>query len=779
MTVTQQDFEHGRRAKEKLDILIKREFEPLLRTVTRNPKLEVVSHAGAPMTSGTKVWLQIPWKLGETQEHNAAECNLYDSRTGLSLCPACYITDEVRTDMWHESAHITEQSFQKMEGWQTWECLMSNFDSEFQLLEQSKFEEIRRKVTLTRNPLEAIKYVDKWLPTSWNAIEDVYVNRRIYEARPGVELPMTATTKSAFTEAMIDPLTGEAVKRGPDMDALMVPYLIGHGLGADPECRATFGPDHVKLFDDVVLNEIIDAIPSDCDVTVRIGLAGRLLTRLRELGYLPRPTDSVLPPPPPPPPQEEAETEQSSPSNEESESQDSEPGKGASEDESDSEEDSDESEAGENGEESDPEESGDTQQDGSDGNSDDETEDDEGSDAGGDKGQDSDDETEDDEGSDADDDEGQDSDDETEDDEGSDADDDEGQDSDDEADNDEGSDAGCGAYAEESDADESGDDGAEADGPTDQEINDLIEAINEAMQAAMGHNDDESLSYDQQQAIQTADQQSAFDEKSERLEGLDIIDKDAWVRTQGQIWGGIPNFVPNESIMSGPLSHLRVVFAENKRKGMTRDLRRGQRLDTRHLHRAGNEDYRIFGRKDQPNKRDWSVVLGVDLTSSNNSNGALGPVKEASMTCAELLSRLGIRFQMEAHTGRGSKVIHMPIKRFDEPWNSKSRETINAVTGSGGNYDGHSMERYRKLAQAERATDKLIMYFTDGAMHGSDEEGEVLLRNVELCRQLGIHLLAVAFNNDSPKDYGFDTVTFSGGQDIASIVAGLDKHLAH
>ena len=146
---------------------------------------------------------------------------------------------------------------------------------------------------------------------------------------------------------------------------------------------------------------------------------------------------------------------------------------------------------------------------------------------------------------------------------------------------------------------------------------------------------------------------------------------------------------------------------------------------------------------------------------------------------------------MEAHTAErrnyrdhdGSVVrklclLHVPIKPVDKPWTPECVEHLSWMVGQGGNLDGHSLERYRKLLDAQRATDKLLMYFTDGEMHGSGEEADILVRNIALCRQRRYNLLGIAYKNDSPKNLGLDCITYYSGQDVARIVAGLDRYLS-
>jgi hypothetical protein len=750
-------FEHARRAKNRLDELIASEFGPLLRSVTGNTDLKVEATGGAPATDGKTVWLQVPWKLGETLEHDTAKCAVKDDEL-LSLCPACRVVDEVSADMWHESAHITEDSFQKMTQARLWKLIRDNFSEEIDALDSAKQYELERKVRGAISTLEGFRAIDSWALLTWNVIEDIYVNRRLYAARPGVEPGMQATTRASF-------LQGTALKRPRDMTALMVPYIMGHGLAGDPDVVAYFDAEFKPLFDDDKIQEIVGDIPTDSKIDDRLVLSIALLKRLRELGFLPRNEDSLLeePPTPPPPPPSEDEG-------------DPEPGEG------------------EQGDEPEPAEADDESDDASDGDGSDEAE------ASDDESEDKDDEAEADtgDGAEGDDDEDQESEDDGASGEGEaeDADEDEeseggsgGEASDEDADDDEGEDDASGDGSSDDtqdggDDDEAGDDaddGSQGHGMSDSEIEDLVDQIERSLEEAMGHDRNDDLTHGQKEIMQKSIDQCDFDEPAVHLQGLKVVGEREFLDMDGYnpYYAKPPTHIkPNEGLVAPALSHLRVVFAENKHSHMRRDLRRGPRLDTRHLHRAAGDDRRIFGRKDIPKQRDWSVVVGVDFTSSNCSNGAMNPVKEMALTMGELLQRLGIRFTMEVHSGSRGMIYHAPIKGFNEPWNKDSHQKINLLDGRGGNYDGRHMERYRKLAQAERATDKLIIFVTDGELHGSGAEGKVLTNNIELCRRLGIQLVAVSHQNESPAQMGFDTIRFDGPQDLPKVVAGLDKHLS-
>ena len=232
------------------------------------------------------------------------------------------------------------------------------------------------------------------------------------------------------------------------------------------------------------------------------------------------------------------------------------------------------------------------------------------------------------------------------------------------------------------------------------------------------------------------------------------------------------------------LARLRVVFAANRKTGLERNLRSGSRLDTMHLYRAGGDDPRIFAKRNVPKSRDWFVCIGLDFSASTAYNGAQTATMQAAWSVGELLHELGIKFAMYAHTASGgdygTMLEHVEIKSPRDNWKVKGvQETLFAQHGRGTNLDGHSLEQYRKVIEAERATDKLMMYFTDGEMPYSNfyEELELLKENIELLRRQRVHLIGVGYRTDSPKAHGLDTIQYDDPSDIRTIVKGLEDRL--
>lgn len=294
-------------------------------------------------------------------------------------------------------------------------------------------------------------------------------------------------------------------------------------------------------------------------------------------------------------------------------------------------------------------------------------------------------------------------------------------------------------------------------------------------------------------------QEAVFDTSSKTVRGVEVVQYPwrpfGWMPRNP--YGGQPkDFMPSESIIGGSLLQARVVFSANKVGKHKRNLKAG-RINTRVLgRRAALEDPRLFQKKQMPGKRDYFVVIGVDCSGSTQQNYRNARIKRAVFAKAEMLNRLGIPFAIYGHTGaegdinRGwyyehpsgdemTEVWMMEVKGPNEPWNDKTRQRLADMPPVAENLDGHSLEFYRKVAEKSTATDRIIMYYTDGAMPAANYEEElaILVSQIETCKKKDITLMAVGINTDSPTRFGFDTVRVDGDEDLSKVVAHLKRRL--
>ena len=121
------------------------------------------------------------------------------------------------------------------------------------------------------------------------------------------------------------------------------------------------------------------------------------------------------------------------------------------------------------------------------------------------------------------------------------------------------------------------------------------------------------------------------------------------------------------------------------------------------------------------------------------------------------------------------------IKSFDQPWNDRTQQALKDICANSENLDGHGVEYYRKTIERHPATDKIILYYTDGKMPAAnhDEELEILQREIRYCQQHKITLLGVGIRTDSPRRHGLDTVEVNDDSDTPKVVRHLQSALLH
>lgn len=258
-------------------------------------------------------------------------------------------------------------------------------------------------------------------------------------------------------------------------------------------------------------------------------------------------------------------------------------------------------------------------------------------------------------------------------------------------------------------------------------------------------------------------------------------------------------FAPSEQLLGSVVLHARTVFDANKRSHLDRNRRSG-RINTRVLgRRAPVGDDRLFAKKVVPKKRDYFVVLGGDASGSTSREARNAKIKRSVHAQAELLHRLNVPFAGYMHSAyycsvnnfgplnrttgpNGSLLIWnylLPFKEPNDQWNDEAKLKLASTNHVSQNLDGHTLEAYRKIAMESTATDRIVIYYTDGEMpaENKEEETEILLREIDLYKRHGIDLVCVGIQTDSPKRYGLPTVRVDSDEDIIKVIKFLDEIL--
>ena len=248
------------------------------------------------------------------------------------------------------------------------------------------------------------------------------------------------------------------------------------------------------------------------------------------------------------------------------------------------------------------------------------------------------------------------------------------------------------------------------------------------------------------------------------------------------------DFTTPEQILGPALLRMRVAFSDNKRGHDLRNMKSGK-VDGRLLgKRAYHGDERLFRRRVLPGKKDYFVLIGMDVSGSTMGRNLLLE-KKAVTAQAEMLARMGVRFAIYAHSGNYSDPSGGRGEGFDldiyhvkdptEPWDTKTQKRLEEIGPDSANLDGHTLEYYRRVCDRDTATDKVILYYTDGKMpaENHDEELEILQREIRTCRQKNYTLLGVGIRTDSPVRHGLDTVQVDEESDVVKVVKHLERRL--
>lgn len=333
-------------------------------------------------------------------------------------------------------------------------------------------------------------------------------------------------------------------------------------------------------------------------------------------------------------------------------------------------------------------------------------------------------------------------------------------------------------------------------------LNDMADGDIEEMVGASEHEDmDEELG----QLVKVAVRQSAFFETdSGVVEGVEIPtypeDKVRWnIRQMARSFYTSPQEIlksvtPDEGLIAAATMRMRRLFQENMMTRRNRNLRSG-RLEMRSLaRRAPVQDDRLFGKKEKPRGKSYSVVIGLDCSGSTDEDERNLRIKRIAMAQAEILDRLGIPWAGFGHTAFRTQLTNFAFTRYDGPyyvyllpfkaaneqWTPTGREKLAAIQPLSENLDGHTLEQYINASLKIESEERIILYYTDGEMPMSNynEEREVLIRQCQRAKEKGIHLIGVGINTNSPSRYGMETVQVDSDEDISKVIDLLEKKLS-
>jgi hypothetical protein len=255
----------------------------------------------------------------------------------------------------------------------------------------------------------------------------------------------------------------------------------------------------------------------------------------------------------------------------------------------------------------------------------------------------------------------------------------------------------------------------------------------------------------------------------------------------GERTGRDGDFTASEQILGPALLKTRRAFTDNARGSEQTNLKSGK-VNARVLgKRAHSGDDRLFLQRRQPGKRSYFVVIMMDISGST-VGANIRIMKQAVFAQAMLLHRAGVPFAIYAQSGQahsldGVREMDLEIyvvKQVGQPWDVKTQDALTELGPDSMNLDGHALEYARKRAEEVQATDRIILFYSDGKMPAAnyEEELEILQREIKYCRRKGITLLGVGIRTDSPRAHGLETVQLDSVEETGKVTDQLKKYLA-
>jgi hypothetical protein len=807
-----------RHARARKAVSVFRSMQPVLngyaRTITGRSDVRVILSATSNgQTDGKNIMMRPPIALGDTSPHEHILCNRRDL-TKKQMCDACARRERVVVTIFHEIGHIAGNSFSKPS-----DSDLKNVLSDAVRASGSYFGKmLAKRIRNVRfeSYLAMADAISPFMHPLLNALEDARIDSDMFKARPGIR-PMYEALLNEVRDDGIegqDPVTGEiSYERWADRP-LNSQIIFGlYCVGTAYDYTEWFDPQVEEDLDDPKLVELVNAGVTSSSIRGVYYSCFGILERLRELGYCKLPED----------PEEESEAEEPESDPEpEPEVPDVEPldlDGDFDEDEDEEQEEKDEGDSedaknreGDSG--SDDSEPGESESggEGSDSKSDQEVSDDPGPETGDEKSEPTEDE-------DADEQENSSSGQGGEDDgSGESSDSTESEDSgDDETDGDDGDESDTDFNDDDEDVSTEGHDGESGESHsvepknmgTPEEAHEILEHAHDADIERVMDPAEQPPTHKAQvaQADQEAQEEIAaviiaiiqslfFDEPShnvtmvrEHKAGQPIIEQGQSMSFGWSEYNESEISIP-ESILGSALLRMRVAFSDNQRGKKTVNLKSG-RVNPKVLgRRAPVNDERLMLKTTRPKKKKYAVVLGIDISGSTSGN-RLEVIKRAAYAQAELCNRVGLSFEVYAHTGsaadfksyvRGGDLaldIYI-VKESNEPWNQVTQDRLKSLQATMCNLDGHTLEYYRKALDRAVGNTKVLVYYTDGAMpmENHEEELEILLREIGVCKRKGYVMLFVGVQNDEPREkYGLDMVRLDDDADIPGVVNALGARI--
>jgi hypothetical protein len=759
----------------------------LVRELTGDPR-HIVKASANTQTNGTVIEIRPPIELGDRVDHDRSLCGKRDDKD-RPLCPGCYRLDKVFAFVYHEVAHKVFESFDTVRERDRMEftkrAVMANPGLAGTRLAKLQGLLKSKEAVQTFRDGGYIAYaglISKHLPTIFNALEDARVNREMIRVRSGYGKMMSAFYYEVFETGADDAQGGKLLwKDQPlDMQAIIAVFCLASGL----QFAQYLDPAVSAALDDPDLRAEVAKVDTSRSAAAIYRLSFPVLEHLRRLGFCRLPDDVEDDPKP-----KLGDASDAAPSGDDDDNDD------GDDQESNGTSQSDASDSKDQPNEKDGDQDRDEDVHGDDNTPDEDTSS-EGDDQGGDDAEDDDslDENGDDDGHD-------------DDDSGSGS---SGGEADDEAPQD-GSQGGSGAGSQHADPESPGsaDQGAGSQPQDFAAPTSDPEEVGKGFAFFAGHGDEQTGDVEpaatapeqgaRDDAMEVAVmQQGDFDSMSTTVAGVTVNHY-----PNGQAWGngrygtlddytkeryglGLENIELRPNLVNSGMLNMRRYFANNRKAKIGGEHKAGKIVPSR-LHSVKTGNVKVFGKEHKPGRKSHFVLLAVDISGST-SGSPIRIIRQLGLALGDMLNGSGVKYAVYAHSGGpcrdgdigGLMMVEVNVvKEETQPWDAAARESLAMVNSYGNNLDGHMMEFCRKRCDESSATDKHILYLTDGAMPEANryDETEVLVRELKECARRGYDVIGAGIHTSSPERYGLPTCRLDTIDDIPNLLRFMEARM--
>lgn len=253
------------------------------RAITGNKKVRVQAAGGVPRTDGDVIFYQPPIALGDNTPHDRFNCDKRDNETGLLICGACRIREEVLVNIYHEIAHIAFGSFEVI----TESEKKSAIDYAVSQWGGSYEKQIRQAIgSLSLKSYQAMSgIISPYLPHVINCLEDARVDRTMFNERKGTRKMFNADVRNLLENGMP---SGSDSPNHQYRDLPLNSQITLALYFEAAEFSSWRDYLHEKIIEDIddpALQELVAKLKESNSAKATYHLGFPVLARLRELSY--------------------------------------------------------------------------------------------------------------------------------------------------------------------------------------------------------------------------------------------------------------------------------------------------------------------------------------------------------------------------------------------------------------------------------------------------------------------------------------------------------------